>query len=89
MTDKERIEKLEKQVEDLKLARDTVFTESLKKRVLQNIIFAGIISTSLTDINETTVIPAGGGSVTHAEAFDKKVRVEIDGVPYYLGLYTA
>lgn len=87
MTIEERLTKLEKENEDLRLARDVVFTESLRKRLLQNTIFAGIISTSLTDINETTIVPVGGGNVTHAEAFDKKVRVSIDGTEYWFGLY--
>lgn len=88
MTTEERLVKLEKQLEDLLLARDVVFTESLRKRLLQNTIFAGITSTSLTDINETTNVPGGGGNVTHAEAFDKKVRVTIDGTDYWVGLYS-
>ena len=91
MSLEDEVKQLKKEVEELRLANDVIFTESLRRRLLQNTIFAGVISTSLTDINETTSgsIPAGGGnySVTHAEAFDKKVRITIDGADYWLGLY--
>ena len=89
MTLEEQLNDLERQIQDIRLCRDVVLAESLRKRVLQNTIFAGITSTSLTDINETTNVPAGGGSVTHAEAFDRKVLVNIDGSNYFIGLYDA
>lgn len=80
---------LEKLVNDIRQGRDVIFTESLRKRLLQNTVFAGVTSTSLDDINETTAVPGGGGNVTHAEAYDKKVKVIIDGTEYWLGLYNA
>ena len=83
MTVDERLSKLEKQIEDLRLERDVVHSESLKKRVLQGVINAGIKSAATdTDVNESVVaVPA-----IVARAFDAKVRVEIDGTAYYIGL---
>lgn len=87
MTLEDEVKQLKKELEDIKLGRDVVFTESLRRRLLQNVVFAGITSTSLADINETTVVAAVPGNVIHAEAFDKKVKVNIDGSDYWLGLY--
>lgn len=87
MTTEERIVKLEKELADIRGAKDFAFVESVRKRIFKNIMEAGVTSASLADINETTVIGGAGGSVTHAEGYDQKVRVTIDGSDYYIGLY--
>lgn len=85
--EKKRIDDLEKKVSDIQEARDVSFSESIRKRVLEDIISAGVIDTTLTDLNETTSVPSGGGNVSHAEPYDRRLRVTIDGTDYYIGLY--
>lgn len=81
---RQQLDKLQKQIDELRQATDVINVESLRKRVFQEIISAGVISTATTsDVNESVpTVPA-----TVAKDYNKKVRVEIDGVPYYLGLY--
>lgn len=88
MTTEERITKLEKELEDIRLERDVVHSESLRKRVLQGIIESGIRDTTLTDINTTTAVAATPSNVSHASTYDFRLRVIIDGNPYYIGLYS-
>lgn len=88
MTTEERLSKLEKEIQDIRLATDVQFTESLRRRVVQDVIFAGISDTTLLDLNETTAIPiGGGGSVLHTEPYDKRLRITVDGTDYFIGLY--
>jgi len=89
MTSDERIRKLEAEVADLRNARDLAFVEALRRRVFQGTVAAGLVDTTLADLNETTAVPGGGGDVVHAEAYDSRVRVTIDGTDYFIGLYTA
>lgn len=89
MTTEERISKLEKELEDIRLENDVVHSESLKKRVLNNVLEAGIRDTTLTAINTTTAVAAVPTNVPHASVYDFRLRVTIDGVPYYIGLYSA
>ena len=89
MTTDERISKLENCIENLRLATDVVFTESARKRIFEDVISAGIKDNTLTDLNTTTNIAATPSSVTHASPYDFRLRVIIDGVPYYIGLYSA
>lgn len=77
----------EAKLETFRQARDVVFTESLKRRVFEDIIHAGVQDTDTTDINTTTSIGAGGGDVTAATPYDTRLRVQIDGTDYYIGLY--
>lgn len=85
----QKLNDMQKEIDDLREARDVVFAESLRKRVFQDIIEAGVIDTSLTGVNETTTVPTGGGNVSHAEEYDKRFRIVVDGIPYYIGLYNA
>lgn len=85
MTIEERLAKLEKEIEDLRQARDIVFAESARKRL--SLIGTETIDTDVTDINGSTVIGAGGGTVNHPAVYDKKVRVLIGGSIYELGVY--
>lgn len=87
MTIEERLSKLEKQVEDMRFARDIVNSESIKKHIVHDVISAGTKDDTLTTINHTTTVPAGGGSVNHASSYDHRLEVEIDGTIYYIGLY--
>ena len=89
MTTEERISKLEKELEDIRLENDVVHSESLKKRVLQSVIQAGIKDSTLTDINTTTTVSSTPSNVLHASTYDFRLRVTLDGVPYYIGLYSA
>lgn len=88
MTTEERISKLEKELEDIRFERDVVHTESLRKRVLQGIMEAGIKDSTLTDINTTTTVGSTPSDVAHASVYDFRLRVVIDGTPYYIGLYS-
>lgn len=71
----------------MQLGEDVIFSESLRKRIFEDVILAENIDSTLTDINATTNVPVGGGDVTHAKSFDKRLRVNIDGSDYYIGLY--
>lgn len=84
---KRLIDDLQKQINELRNGASVEQTESLRRRVLQDIISAGTIDSTLTGINETTVVDAGGGNVDHGAPYDRRQRVEIDGVDYYIGLY--
>jgi hypothetical protein len=89
MNPKERqeFEKMKKELADIRQARDVVFTESLRNRLLQEVINAGIQSNPTTAENTSTVVPSGGGTVLHAGQYDRRVLVELDGSSYYIGLY--
>jgi hypothetical protein len=88
MTIEDRIAKLEKELMDIRLENDVVHSESLKKRVIQNIIQSGVKDSTLTDINTTTNIIATPTSVSAASPYDLRLRIIVDGNPYYIGLYT-
>ncbi len=83
-----QLRSLSKTVDDMRHVRDVVFSESLRRRTLNDVIFAGVIENP-GDANESSAIGPGGGTVNHAETYDKKVLVEIDGSSYYIGLYNA
>lgn len=87
MTVEERLQKLETELENLRLAKDVIQTESLRARVLQDVVQSGVLDTTLTALNGTTSVPAGGGSVLHAKQYNKRLLVYIDKIPYYIGLY--
>lgn len=87
MTLEERVTQLEKALEDIRLERDVVHSESLKKRVIQNIIQSGVRDATLGDINTTTNVAAVPSNVSHASVYNFRLRVIVDGNPYYIGLY--
>lgn len=91
MTIEERLAKLESLVANMQLAKDVVFSESVRKQMLQDAIQAGVLDTTLTGINQTssTVVNAFPTTVTvnHAKQYTHRLRVLIDGNPYYIGLY--
>lgn len=89
MTTEERLSKLEKELEDIRFERDVIHSESLKKRVLQGTVVAGIKDTTLDDINTTTTVAATPQGVAHAAIYDFRLRITVDGIPYYIGLYEA
>ena len=78
---------LEKRLDDIENARSVSQTESIRKRVLQDIISAGVIDSPTSSENTSTTVPGGGGTVNHPAQYDLRVRVTIDGADYYVGLY--
>jgi hypothetical protein len=83
----EEVKKLQRQIDELRTAKNIEFTESLKKHVVFDVISAGVNDATLSGINDSTVVPAGGGTVDHAAPYDRRLRVIIDGADYYIGLY--
>lgn len=82
----EQLDELKRQIEAMRRGEDLELMENLRRRALQDIVSAGTIDDPDTE-NESTVIGVGGGTVDHAEEYDKRVRVTIDGTDYYIGLY--
>lgn len=85
MNPEQRIAELERIVEDMRQGRDIVFLEQTKRLALFAAIQAGVKSDG-TDLNQSV---GAAQAFTAPLEFDKKVRVEIDGAFYYLGLYDA
>jgi hypothetical protein len=83
----ERVKKLEEELEEMRMARDVVFSESIKKHITFNLIESGVHDTTLTDINTTTEVASTPSYVTHASPYDRRLRIKIDGATYYIGLY--
>jgi hypothetical protein len=79
--------KLAKDLNGIRLGEDVVFTRSVRRRVLDDVVLAGVVDADLTDINTSTVVPGGGGTVDAATPYDARVIVDVDGTDYYLGLY--
>jgi hypothetical protein len=89
MNPKERqeFENMKKELANIRQASDIVFSESLKKRILDDYIESGVTDNATTGENATTVVPPTGGNVLHAKQYDKRVRVQIGASTYYIGLY--
>lgn len=83
----QKIEQLEKQIADIRLAKDIVYTESVRKQVLDDAVRAGIKDDDTSDINTTTAVASTPSNVTHATPYDRRLRINIDGADYYIGLY--
>lgn len=73
-------------IKRMQLGEDIIFAESLRKRIFQDIIQSGVVDLA-TDINDSTIISAGGGTVNHPKEYDKRAIITIDGEDYYIGLY--
>lgn len=80
------IKKTSELLTDIRYSRDIDFTESIRRRTLNDIIRAGVLDNTLTDINTTTNLGLAG-SVSHASIYDRRLKVIIDGAEYYIGLY--
>ena len=72
-------------ITDIRYCKDIDFTESIRRRTLNDIIRSGVLDNVLTDINTTTVV--GMSSVSHASIYDRRLKVIVDGAEYYIGLY--
>ena len=79
-----QVNDLQKQIDDIRQAKDVVFTESAKRRVFQNVLSAGVKDTTLTGINQSV---GGTDAFTSARAYTARLRIVVDGNPYYIGLY--
>jgi hypothetical protein len=83
----QRIEDLERLVASIRAGEDVQTLENFRRRTLFDIISAGVVSTPTSNEQVTTSVPVGGGNVSHAKQYDKRVYVDIDGSNYYIGLY--
>lgn len=79
------IKKTSELLTDIRYCKDIDFTESIRRRTLNDIIRSGVLDNVLTDINTTTTI--GLNSVSHASTYDRRLKVTVDGAEYYIGLY--
>jgi hypothetical protein len=85
-----RIEDLERLVDDMRQLRDVVFSQSLRRHALQNQIEAGTVDSTVGDLNDSTLIPVDSATTVDAPVtYDKRLPVTIDGVKYYIGVYTS
>lgn len=84
MTIEQRIEKLERELAEMRRAYDVPFLESLRRTALSGAIDAGVVDAATTsNINQTiNAVPA-----TSPDPFHKRVRVTINNTPYFIGLY--
>lgn len=85
MNPKERqeFENMKKQIADLIEARNVVFTESIRKRLLDDYIETGVAE----DPDDVNVLVAATPA-TVAKQFSKQIEVNIGGVNYLIGVYT-
>ncbi|MBL4621026.1 MAG: hypothetical protein JKY89_01370 [Immundisolibacteraceae bacterium] len=88
MTVEERLQKLEKELADMRLAKDVVYTESIRARVLEDAVLSGILDTTMTALNGSTTVSAFPTTINYAKQFDKRLLVYIDKIPYHIGLYS-
>lgn len=70
---------------DIRYCKDIDFTESIRRRTLDDIIRSGVLDNVLTDINTTSTV--GLSTVSHASVYDRRLKVLVDGAEYYIGLY--
>jgi hypothetical protein len=83
----QEFEKMKQEIADLKEARSVVFTESIRKRLLDDYIEAGTSTTATTSDVLKAVSEGGAATYNVAKAYDDKVLVEIGGENYYIGVY--
>lgn len=84
-----QIEELKRKLEAIRSGQDIENIENMRRRALEGAMIAGVIDNPTANELQSTVIGVGGGTVEHCEPYDKRLRVEIDGTAYYIGLYTA
>lgn len=84
----EQIRQLEAKIEAMRSGQDIQFNEMLRRLGATTVAF-GEVSNATANENETTSVPNGGGNVTHAEAYDKRVAITINGTTYYVGIYNS
>lgn len=81
-----RVAELERIVRAMQEGADVPFTETLKRRTFQDVILSGVRDTASTsNINQSVL---GTDPFTSPKAYNHRLRVEVDGNPYYVGLYS-
>lgn len=73
-------------LESMQLARDVVFSESIKKNVLDETLQADTEPFTATTSNINQSI-GGTSAFTSPKQFDKVQEITIDGANYKIGLY--
>lgn len=80
-----RVQDLERIVNELINVNNVPFIENIRRRSLQEAIKAGTVdNASSADINQSV---NGTDPFTSPKAYNKKVRVDVDGTAYYIGLH--
>lgn len=82
-----KIDDAVKLLNDIRLGEDVVFTESLRKRVLENVLLSENVDSTVLDINDTQSVASTPQDVSFAKEYDKRLKLNIDGIDYYIGLY--
>ena len=75
-------------LEALRLAEDIVFSESIKKNVMEDVLFAEVLPVTATTSNINQSIGAAS-AFTSPKEFDLEQTVTIDGTNYKIGLFNA
>lgn len=89
MDEKDRkIAELERKVEAMRTGQDIEFQETLRRRTFQDLISAGTVDTATTGNILQAVNEGGSATYNVADEFDFRLRVEVDGTDYYVGLYS-
>jgi hypothetical protein len=83
----QQLKVLERMIKDIREAKDIPFAESFKRQYLEDIISAGLVDNATSNENTSTTVSAIPTTVNHPAQYDKRVKVEIDGTEYYIGLY--
>jgi len=73
-------------MESLRLAQDVVFSESIKRNVVQDALFAEVLPITATTGNINQSI-GSASAFTSPKKFDLEQTVTIDGTDYKIGLY--
>lgn len=78
-----RITELERKVDSIRRTTDIEFTESMRRNVIDEVIFAGVVD-SASAINQSI---GAAQSFSSPKSYNARVLVEIDNVKYYIGLH--
>lgn len=81
-----RFKELEQQIRNLREARDVVQTESIRSRVLEDVITGTVVANPDAALDQA-VAEGGSASYIVAAEYDKQVTVTVDGTDYKIGLY--
>lgn len=74
-------------LENIRQSTDLPFTESLRRRVLDDVVFAETIDSSVGDMDTVYNIAAVPASFTTPKIYDRRIPLIIDGEKLYVGAY--
>lgn len=84
--DKQKLEQALELLKSIQIASDVVFSESVRKRVVKDKVgfTTDNVAATTANINQSV---GDIEAFTSPKKFDKRLKIDLDGVKYYIGLY--